>query len=216
MSHIFFILLIFSIAAGNCKKESNPYNNQDPLAWTEPEKQLITAGSQDTMMRILNYFIQDDSVILRAVSRNVSFTDTVTLNYLKSRMYKSVTNPSSAGVGIAAPQVGINRRLCWVQRWDKGGRTHPFEFYRNIRITALSDTFKWRPDGCLSIPGISDSSLRAVWVSIEYQKTDGSFVNEKIVHEYTAHIFQHEIDHIDGIVYLDRVAKKGKKRMILR
>ena len=213
VNYIILFILGLAFISGNCKKENQ--NTADPLSFTDQEIQLIKSNSQDTMLRVLNLFVYNDSLILRKISRNVSFTDTVTLYYLKSRMYRSVINPLNTGVGIAAPQVGINRRICWVQRWDKGSRYHPYEIYYNIRITGLSDTLKSRSDGCLSIPGVSANSLRALWVGIEYQKPDGSFVQEKIVHEYTAHIFQHEIDHLDGIVFLDRLAKMQSKKFVI-
>jgi len=213
-NYIILFILGAAFISGHCKKDNK--NQTDSLAFTDQEIQLIKSNSPDSMMRVLNLFVYDDSLILRKTSRNVTFEDTVTLYYLKSRMYKSVTNPANAGVGIAAPQVGINRRICWVQRYDKGNLNyHPFEIYYNIRITGLSDTLKSRPDGCLSIPGISANSLRAIWVSIEYQKPDGTLVHEKIIHQYTAHIFQHEIDHLDGIVFLDRLAKMKSNKFVI-
>ena len=105
-------------------------------------------------------------------------------------------------MGIAAPQVGVNKRVIWVKRYDKAGA--PFECYINAYITAYSDTLKYRPDGCLSIPGVSGSSWRAIWVDIIYDTPDGVRRSEHITHEYTAHIFQHEIDHLNGMVFLDR------------
>lgn len=212
----YIVLLILGLAfiSGNCKKDQKQ-NNTDTLAFTDQEIQLIKNNSPDSMMRVLNLFIYDDSLILRKKSRNISFNDTLTLFWLKNRMLKSVTNPSNPGVGIAAPQVGINRRICWVMRYDKNYLHPPFEIYYNIRITGLSDTLKSRADGCLSIPGVNRNSLRAIWVSIEYQKTDGTFAQEKITHEYTAHIFQHEIDHLDGIVFLDRLAKMQSRKFVV-
>ena len=209
------IILAFGISSIHCKKENSGKSPSDSLAFTDLERSLIKNNSQDSMMRVLNLFVYNDSLILRKTSRNVSFEDTVTLFYLKNRMLKTVNNPLNPGIGIAAPQVGINRRICWVLRYDKNFRHPPFEAYYNIRITGLSDTLKSRPDGCLSIPGVSANSLRAIWVSIEYQKPDGSIVREKIIHQQTAHIFEHEIDHLDGIVFLDRLAKSGNKKYVI-
>jgi len=166
---------------------------------------LISSGSSNDRMRVLNYYVYEDSLILRKNSGNVNDFGSYYLGLLKDRMYKTVTNPANAGVGIAAPQVGINKRIIWVKRYDKSGA--PFECYYNAYITAYSDTVKLRADGCLSIPSTSGSSWRAIWVDIAYDKTDGTHCTEHISQEYTAHIFQHEIDHLNGMVFLDRQAQ---------
>lgn len=167
--------------------------------------ELITSGSADQKMRVLNYFIYEDSLILRKNSGNISDFGGYYIELLIDRMYKTVMDPQNQGVGIAAPQVGINKRVIWVKRYDKSGA--PFECYLNSYITAYSDTVKLRSDGCLSIPGVSASSWRAIWVDVTYNLPDGSQHSERISHEYTAHIFQHEIDHLNGMVFLDRNAQ---------
>lgn len=211
----FLIIIIFSLSFSfSCEKGNTNQKVIDSLAFTADEISLIKSNSEDTAMKIMNLFLYPDTLILRKISHQIGLEDTVTLNYLIKRMYKTVVN---IGVGIAAPQVGINRRIIWVQRQDRGSPINrPFEAYINPRIIALSDTIKSRGDGCLSIPGIDDkNSLRAIWVLIEYQKKDGTWVTEKITNQYTAHIFQHEIDHLDGIVFLDRLAKKNEKIVII-
>ncbi|MPM11177.1 Peptide deformylase [bioreactor metagenome] len=179
------------------------YDHSDfPGDFSNEDIELITSGTSNDRMRVLNYYVYDDSLILRNTSGNVNEYGSYYLNLLKDRMYKTVTNPANPGVGIAAPQVGINKRIIWVKRYDKSGA--PFECYLNSYITAYSDTFKLRSDGCLSIPNTSGSSWRAIWVDIKYDTPDGTHCTEHISHEYTAHIFQHEIDHLDGMVFLDR------------
>ena len=69
-------------------------------------------------------------------------------------------------------------------------------------------------DGCLSIPGQSGNSSRFSAVVVEYDLLDGSH-HEELIEGYggsnfTAIIFQHEIDHINGILYIDRLVSKGK------
>lgn len=173
-----------------------------PADFSYEEMELISSKTSNDRMRILNYFIYDDSLILRKNSGNVNDFGSFYLKLLKDRMYKTVTNPANPGVGIAAPQVGVNKRIIWVKRYDKSGS--PFECYMNSYITAYSDTLKYRSDGCLSIPGVSGSSWKAIWVDIKYDTPEGTRITEHISHEYTAHIFQHEIDHLNGFVFLDR------------
>lgn len=194
---VLICMLLLMIVSVQCRKQSYSLPN-----FRDDETQLILSGSKNQKMRILNWFLQDDSLKLRTKSLPVHFYPDTLIDYLLSRMYATVTHPQHPGVGIAAIQVGIQKRLMWVKRYDKQGA--PWEFYLNPYIIEYSDTFKLRPDGCLSIPGVNGSSYRAIWVKVKYNTRNGEEVIEKINHEYTAHIFQHEIDHLDGIVWLDR------------
>lgn len=164
-----------------------------------------------SLLPILNIFDQPDSVILRTKSKNVVPTDTI-WHFLANRMYLA---GKVSGVGIAAPQVGINRNIVCLQRYDKpsgSGFTvsYPWEFYYNPQIIEYCDTLVRRSDGCLSVPDnsdfpeITDFSYRAKWVKVAYYDSEGVYHEEKITHQYTAHIFQHEIDHLNAIMYFDR------------
>lgn len=174
----------------------------DILDFTSDEIALINQGQDNEKMRVLDFGIPADSIILRQNSANISDFSSLVLRKLMSRMLETVKNPADPGVGLAAPQVGVKRRVIWVQRYDKPGL--PFECYLNARVIHYSDSFKWKPDGCLSIPGLTGNSLRAIWVTVDYDTPDGIHFREKIKHEFTAHIFQHEIDHLDGQVWTDR------------
>ena len=176
-------------------------------------------ADSSTAMRVLNIFIHPDSVILRTSSKDVIVGDTL-IDWLTDRMYTTVKHAN--GVGIAAPQVGINRKIIWVQRYDKGSITNrPFEVYLNPKITAYSDTVVRRADGCLSVPQTSgypnviDSSYRAIWVDVEYYQPNGAFIHEHIKQWYTAQIFQHEIDHLHGIMFFDNYVSKHKDRFTI-
>jgi peptide deformylase len=204
------------VTSGTCAPYfSDTISDFKPLPFTQAETDTIFNDTASTLMRVLNIYLQPDSMILRTLSTDVSLCDTVTLYQLRSRMLKTVQNPLHPGVGIAAPQVGINRRAVYVKRYDKYGA--PFEFYVNIRIKAMSDTVKLRSDGCLSVPTGSPwptqitQTYRAIWVVVEYNLIDGTHVTERINHEYTAHIFQHEIDHLDTIMYFDHPGAKQLK-----
>lgn len=181
------------------------------LPLTQDEIDLILAGLSTQSMEIMNICEQPDSLILRAISTNVIIGEE-NLQHFTNRMKVTVVG---TGVGIAAPQVGVNRRIIWVQRYDKGSAIHPWELYFNPRIVAYSDTVALRSDGCLSVPGscestwsITGNSYRPKWVDVEYYLEDGTFVHERINHQYTAHIFQHEIDHLNGIMFFDRQAEE--------
>ena len=177
------------------------------LPLTQDETDLILEGEAGIHMTIMNIFEQPDSIILRTPSTNIIFGEEH-IDHFVSRLQRSGIH--YGGVGIAAPQVGINRRIIWVKRYDQHPVMAPWKVYYNPRITEYSDTVVLRNDGCLSVPTGSQYpetdgfSYRAIWVTVEYTDTEGEIITERINHTYTAHIFQHEIDHLDGIMFFDR------------
>lgn len=205
---LIFSSLLFSLIA--CKKEPViEYTGEyvDPLALTDAEKSIIMDGNDTTAMRVYLTTIYSDSLVLRKQSINVTpDTNNVELMRLIHRMYETVIVEN--GVGIAAPQVGINRRIIWIQRLDKTGK--PWEVYLNPKIVLYSNkAVNFAGDGCLSIPGINGTSHRFSSVLVEYDRPDGTH-NSEIVEGYSqsqfaAIIFQHEIDHLNGILFIDRL-----------
>ena len=194
--------------------------NKDLGHFSENEKNLI--HSADSIMRVLTIEDQTDSTILRTPSIDLSSEALLSKEFerLSELMIATVTHPSQDGVGIAGPQVGINRRVVAVQRFDKEpierkGRTeYPFEVYPNIRIVWSSDSLALGPEGCLSVPDYRGEVLRAREIVIEYasvadsdkEKHDKTIqMVRDTVRGFTAVIFQHEVDHLDGVLYIDRL-----------
>lgn len=167
--------------------------------WTAWEKTVIEQS--DSVMYVA--VMPADSAILRTVSQDFGPKElgSEQLQTLIRKMYRTLTDPSQDGVGIAAPQVGINRRLVLVMRYDKPEK--PIEPYLNIRIDSLIGQKTPGPEGCLSVPPYRGIVRRAPSVQISYLKADGTPVTER-VEGYSAIIFQHECDHLDGILYTDR------------
>lgn len=207
--HILGLVFIGLVLGAGCKQKDPEiiYTGEpvDTLAFTDSEKGLIYNGPADSTMYVMNYFVYADSLVLRTPSRNVNLNDTATLFALISRM--KATMIAEGGVGIAAPQVGINRNVIWVKRMDKTGK--PFECYLNPRIVLYSNKqVTFAGDGCLSVPGMNANTQRYSAVVVEYDLPDGTHHVELIegytVSNFTAIIFQHEIDHLLGIIFLDR------------
>jgi len=96
--------------------------------FSEGEKEIILSGDTSTMLRVIPLSEPVGQKALRTISLDIAFDDPL-LTTLKNRMLKAVQDPANRGVGIAAPQVGINRNLIWVQRFDK--KEQPFEFFIN-------------------------------------------------------------------------------------
>lgn len=178
--------------------------------FTAAELKIINGS--DSIMRVLTIEDESDLAVLRSSSTDLSLAGLQSDEYdrLAELMVATVTHPSQDGVGIAAPQVGINRRIVAVQRFDKEGE--PFEVYPNIRIVWASDSVAMGPEGCLSVPDRRGDVLRSQEIVIEYADMKAaSSAKDTIpmvrdtVSGFTAVIFQHEVDHLEGILYIDRL-----------
>jgi len=182
---------------------------QTPAQFSEEQTSLIMAADSVTPMRVFKITNKRDSLLLRTPSEhvNVDPKDTVLMNLI-NRMYATVRDSLSLGAGIAAPQVGILKNIAWVQRFDKEG--FPFEVIINPVIRQYSKKKQDCPEGCLSIPGRRDTlSSRAYAILVEYDTPDASHEIE-MVEDFTAVVFQHEIDHLNGILYLDHLKQEVK------
>lgn len=192
-----------------------PSCNISPENFTQQELALIHEA--DSIMRVLTIDNQDDAAVLRAKSSDLSAEALRSEDYkrLAELMLATVTHPSQDGVGIAAPQVGLNRRVVAVQRFDKeevlpdGSEGSPFKVYPNIRIVSMSEKLEPGPEGCLSVPDRNGEVMRAREIVIEYADVnrldEEDYMVRETVYGFTAVIFQHEVDHLDGILYIDRL-----------
>ena len=174
--------------------------------------ELELLNGTDSIMRVLTIQDSIDLAVLRAVSCDFSAKELMSEQFTKlgRRMVATVTHPSQDGVGIAGPQVGLNRRIVAVQRFDKEGE--PFEVYANVRIVWMSDSLAYGPEGCLSVPDRRGNVLRSQQIVIEYadlaslsHSCDDIPMARDTVSGFTAVIFQHEIDHLEGVLYIDRL-----------
>ena len=145
-----------------------------------------------------------DDVVLQTPSSDLTEMElkSVLLPALVEKMLYTVQHPAQGGVGIAAPQVGVNKRIICVQRLDKEGE--PFEVYLNIHIDSLYGDRISGYEGCLSVPGYRGHVERYDSVAVSYLPYGGHSAVIENIGGYTARIFQHEIDHLEGIMYVDR------------
>lgn len=169
---------------------------------TKQEKAVISGQGQ--VMRVLTVDNREDSLFLRGKSIDFSDRDLKSRAFgeLAGKMVSTVTDPSQDGVGIAGPQVGLARRIIAVQRFDKEGE--PFEVYPNVRIESFSGDIVSGQEGCLSVPGERGSVPRYSVVVVSYKDPMTLRTVRDTVEGFTAVIFQHETDHLDGILYTDR------------
>ncbi len=180
--------------------------NDVPNFSSDQESMIMAAGT-DVPMRVYQITNRKDSVLLRTKSEDVIVNpNDAVLQHFVDRLYRTVTDSMSLGVGIAAPQVGILKNIIWVQRFDKVG--FPFEVYLNPKIRQYSRKKQPCLEGCLSIPDKRDTTTnRAYAILLEYDRMDGTHEIE-MVEDFTAVIFQHEIDHLNGILFIDHLKQE--------
>ena len=199
------LLLVVITLLNACKGE---VTRVVKLEFSKEQISLIEEGDSLTSMRVLKITNRKDSLLLREESKDVTFAKgDSSLYYFSKRLVATVQDTINLGVGIAAPQVGILKNIICVQRFDK--EEEPFEVYYNPTITKYTKKTQPCKEGCLSIPGRSDTlEIRAYAILLEYNNLNGEHQYE-MIEDFTAVIFQHEIDHLKGILYTDYLHEKA-------
>ncbi|PMB23966.1 peptide deformylase [Fischerella thermalis] len=150
--------------------------------------------------------IQLGNSILRQKATEVEDIQDKTIQKLIDDLMATVTEAN--GVGIAAPQVAQSYRVMIVAsrpnpRYPHAPHMEPTAMI-NPRIIAHSSTMIKDWEGCLSIPGIRGLVPRYEAIEVEYTDRNGK-IQRQLLTNFVARIFQHEYDHFDGIVFLDRL-----------
>ena len=135
--------------------------------------------------------------VLRKKSRVVEKFDEK-LSSLIDDMLQTMYN--AEGVGLAAVQVGILKRVVVIDIGEG-----PMELV-NPEIISVSDEIQVTEEGCLSLPGQSGTTSRPLTVKVKAQDRNGKWHIYKGT-EFKAKAFCHEIDHLDGILYIDKVKR---------
>lgn len=171
--------------------------------FSKSEIELINQGNINSALPIYQTTDEHQHKTLLSLSTEIDPLDKNTATLVR-RMKESLLS-TDGGVGIAAPQVGINRKVIWVQRFDKEGE--PLEYFINPVITWRSELQNLGPEGDLSIPEFRDQFYRSKVIQLEYVDLKGQKFSE-MVEGFTAVIFQHEIDHLFGILISDKKEKE--------
>jgi peptide deformylase len=117
-----------------------------------------------------------------------------------------ITLRDAAGLGLAAPQVGVQKRLFVYDLHDEQG---PRVI---VNPTITESRGEWAYDeGCLSVPGLSWEIIRPKEVHLTGYDLDGNEVSIE-ADELVARLFQHELDHLDGVLLLERLDPKTRKQ----
>lgn len=111
------------------------------------------------------------------------------------------------GVGLAAPQVGVSKQIT-VMNPEPGNEKTLIKMVNPIIISASEETESFE-EGCLSVPGVRGNVIRSVAIEVHYQDETGE-KHELRADGLLARIIQHEVDHLNGVLFVDRlsIAKK--------
>lgn len=153
-------------------------------------------------LKIVKY---GDSV-LRQKTKEISDI-TMEIKQLAYNMLDTMYN--APGVGLAAPQVGVSLQMCVIDV-SPNGKKHPFILI-NPKIISGENKIELE-EGCLSFPGIFELVKRYDKIIAEYLDLDGN-INRVEVIGFLAKAFQHEIDHLNGKVFIDYLAAWKRKNI---
>lgn len=203
MWKIIVLCVLMVMIASSCK--------QDKLMMTQEEISLINDGADTLRMRVLSIENEKDSLFLRLLAKDLDVEKIATDEALQKLIKRMVvTLDDEGGVGLAAPQVGISRNLFLFMRISDPGA--PYQVAINPKIVGHPDeTVCFEDDGCLSVPNRSGNSLRYAYVNVEYYNEKGERIQERLSGhsrdtDFTGIIFQHEFDHLEGVLYIDKLA----------
>ncbi len=144
--------------------------------------------------------------ILRQTAKRVplSMVKTAEFKRLVHQMFFTIQD---IGVGLAAPQIGRSLQLAVIDIHPLPHRPNVEPFKRvlvNPKIIKQSKEKEYGYEGCLSFHGLRAEAVRSVWVEVEYYDETGKKQREK-AEGFFAKVFQHEIDHLNGTLFVDRV-----------
>ena len=120
---------------------------------------------------------------------------------------------ANEGIGLAAPQVGWNVNLFIVGIPLANKKAEEFAFV-NPKITSYSSELITMPEGCLSIPELTDEVERPAEIEIEFLDLNGRFIKLH-AKDLLARCIQHEFDHLSGILFTDRVGQSWTENVLL-
>ena len=158
---------------------------------------------------ILPILIAPDPV-LKARARPVGAADNEAVRALLPRMFATMYR--APGIGLAAPQVGIGLRVAVVDLMPDE-KPQPFALI-NPEIIAVSTELATREEGCLSLPKQYADVTRPAQVKVRYMDAEGAR-REIEADGLLATCLQHEIDHLDGVLFVDHLSAL-KRNMIMR
>jgi peptide deformylase len=131
------------------------------------------------------------------------------LKTLVEEMFESMY--AAQGIGLAAPQIGLSQRLTVI---DTSFKKNPDDKIVLVNPEIIErEGQQYEEEGCLSLPDIRDKVKRAAKVKVRAQDVSGVWF-EVEGEELLARAFQHEIDHLDGVLFIDRLSRLKKDLLV--
>ena len=144
----------------------------------------------------------ENNPVLRKVCRVVvDFDDK--LEGLSREMIETMHDPKAPGIGIAAPQVGVDLRVFVVTLGVESKKDRDVVMV-NPEVLTESKEVNLAEEGCLSLPGVYGNVLRPVSIEVQYQDLKGKLLR-KTLKGLDARVFLHELDHLNGVLFVDKV-----------
>ena len=174
----------------------------------------MTVDANDLTPEKLAEYQKAQGAVTSALGKLLAITENYPdLKKLVENMYETMYE--SDGVGLAAPQIGLPIRLIVI---DADVLKDTFPELEGVKMTLVNPELDIltdsptvnRSEGCLSLPGLSENVVRHEKVRLNWLDTD--FVeHEQVFEGFLARIIQHEYDHLDGILYVDRISPIRKQ-----
>jgi peptide deformylase len=126
------------------------------------------------------------------------------------------TMDANNGCGLAAPQIhqSLSLFITKIPRYENNQETTPgiLRVFMNPKIVAYSPEEWACPEACLSIPGLRENVSRPLRVTIQAMDLNGQIFVEEFI-GFDAHVMMHENDHLNGVLYIDRISARRKKEI---
>ncbi|GMH69328.1 hypothetical protein TrST_g1130 [Triparma strigata] len=134
-----------------------------------------------------------------------------TISLISKQMFKIMY--AANGVGLAAPQIGVNLRLMVYNPSGDPKKWMEETVWVNPKVVSSSDSLSVEEEGCLSFPDMQGLVERPKWIKVEGLNLKGKVLKKKFT-GFEARVFQHEYDHLDGVVYVDRLTTDEERERV--
>lgn len=153
------------------------------------------------------------SSVLRKISEPIN-KDKDEINEIVNNMFETMYNAN--GIGLSAPQVGINKRIIVVDATSMSNEFKELKDFKKIFINPIETEIKGNDylfdEGCLSLPGIGEKVNRKSEICLEYLDENLS-IKKECFKGIKARILMHEYDHLEGVLFIDHLSPIKRKML---
>lgn len=160
----------------------------------------MAASLVESPRRIYTVVKYPDPVLTRKAEKVTVFD--AELKELVEDMFESMY--LAQGIGLAAPQIGISKQITTIDLSFKKNPDEKIVLINPVIIERQGDQYE--EEGCLSLPEIREKVKRSAWVKVKAQDVNGTYF-ELDGDELLARAFQHEIDHLHGVLFIDHLSR---------